>query len=111
MIREIVYLNRDNTIDVILKADGSAVDLSSVTKMEIIVDDTTTISSVSSPDAFDWSDHGADTDEDDRQLVLALGNESIEAGSYDAVLIVYDVDNPNGIPWGWMKLIFKELES
>jgi len=107
MLRKIVYLDRDNTIKLRLTSDGAAVDLSSITKMELLVGDTT-ISSVSSPDAFDWSDHGADTDADDRQLVLALGDESIAAGSYDAALIVYDGDNPDGIVWGWIKLVFRE---
>lgn len=107
MLREIVYLNRDNTIDIILKADGTAADLSSVTKMELILDDTT-ISSVSSSDAFDWSQHGADTEEADRKLILALGDEDIDVGSYDAQLIVYDVDNPDGIMWSYINIVVRE---
>jgi len=101
MLREIVYLNRDNTIDIILKADGTAADLSSVTKMEIIVDDSTTISSVTSPDAFDWFEGSG-------KLILALGDEGIDAGSYDAQLIVYDVDNPDGIMWSYINIVVRE---
>jgi len=100
MLREIVYLNRDNTIDMILKADGSAVDLSSVTKMELIIDETT-ISSLTSPDAFDWSEGSG-------KLILALGDEDIDAGSYDAQLIVYDVDNPDGIMWSYINIVVRE---
>ena len=101
MITEIVYLNRDNTNDVLLKADGSAQDLSAVTRMTLELD-STTIDSDTSPDAFDW-DTGTTG-----KLVLALGGESITAGEYTAKLTVYDPDNDDGIFWGYIKLVVKE---
>jgi hypothetical protein len=100
MITEIVYLNRDNTNDLLLKADGSAQDLSSVTRMTLKLD-STTIDSDISPDAFDW-DTGVTG-----KLVLALGGESITEGEYTAKLTVYDPDNTQGIFWGYIKLVVK----
>lgn len=99
MLREIVYLNRDNTIDLQLKNDGNVANLSGTTKMELIVNGTT-ISSVTSPDAFDWSAGNG-------KLVLALGAENLSAGSYIAKLIVYDADNTDGIVWGYLRIIGK----
>ena len=100
MITEIVYLARDNTIDLLLKADGKAQDLSTVTKMTLEYD-STTIDSVTSPEVFDW-DTGTTG-----KLILALGAESIPKGDYTAKLTVYDSDNLNGIFWGYIKLLVK----
>jgi len=101
MITEIVYLARDNTIDLLLKADGSAQDLSAVTQMTLELDETTTIDSDDSPDAFDW-DTGTTG-----KLILALGGESITEGDYTAKLTVYDPTNENGVFWGYIHLLVK----
>lgn len=100
MITEIIYLNLDNTIDLLLKADGSAQDLSTVTRMTLELD-STIIDSDSSPDAFDW-DTGVTG-----KLVLALGGESITEGEYITKLTIYDPDNTNGVFWGYIKLVVK----
>ena len=100
MITEIVYLNYDNKIDLLLKADGEVQSLDAVTRMTLSFD-STTIDSDNSPDAFDW-DTGVTG-----KLVLALGEESISEGSYIAKLTVYDPDNENGIVWGYLKLVVK----
>jgi len=98
MITEIVYLGHDNTIDLLLKADGSAVDLSAVTRMTLEVD-STVIDSAVSTDAFDW-DTGVTG-----KLILALGGESITAGAYKATLTVYDPDNADGLVWSQFNLV------
>ena len=100
MITEIVYLDRDNTIDLLLKADGSAQDLAAVTRMTFEYD-STIIDSDTSPEVFDW-DTGVTG-----KLVLALGAESIPKGDYTAKLTVYDPDNDDGIFWGYIKLLVK----
>jgi len=96
-MREIVYLNRDNVIDLQLQADGSAVDLTPVTRMTLTLDGTTTIDSQTSPGAFDWSGGNG-------VVVLALGGESIGPGRYAAELAVYDAVNTQGIVWGGFDL-------
>ena len=101
MITEHVYLGHDNTIDLLLTADGAAVDLSAVTRMTLELDAETIIDSdpEESPDAFDW-DTGTTG-----KLVLALGGETIEAGTYRTTLTVYDPTNADGIVWGQFNLV------
>ena len=65
--------------------------------MNVEMDATTTIDSdpEESPDAFDW-DTGTTG-----KLILALGGETIAAGTYEkATLTVYDPTNADGIVWG-----------
>jgi len=100
MTTEIVYDGHDNTIDLLLKADGVAQDLSAVTRMTLEVSDTTIDSDVSGS-AFDW-DIGTTG-----KIILALGAESLTAGTYIATLTVYDGDNTDGIVWGSFKLIVR----
>ena len=101
MITEHVYLGHDNTIDLLLTADGAAVDLSAVTRMTLELDATVIDSDPEeSPDAFDW-DTGTTG-----KLVLALGGETITAGTYEkATLTVYDPTNTDGIVWGQFNLV------
>lgn len=103
MIIEKVYNGRDNTIDLLLKADGAAVDLAAVTRMQLVVGETT-IDSSTAPAAFDWSPTPAVTG----KVVLALGalgDDSIPAGEgQTATLYVFDASNPNGICWGQLRL-------
>lgn len=99
MTVERVYNGYDNTIDLLLKADGVAQDLSSVTRMTLEVGDVT-VDSDESGDAFDW-DTGTTG-----KVVLALGDQDISAGGYDdAKLTVYDTENTNGIVWGILTLL------
>jgi hypothetical protein len=101
-ITETVYLARDNTIDLLLKADGVITDLTPVTRIDLI--DTGCaweVSSTTSPNAFDWSGGVSGV------LILALGDEVIPAGSYRARVILYDATNTDGIVWGEIKLNFK----
>ncbi len=62
--------------------------------------DSTVIDSAVSASAFDW-------DTDPTKLVLALGGESITAGTYKATLTVYDPDNTDGIVWGQFNLVVR----
>lgn len=95
-IAETVYLDRDNTIDLRLKADGVVVDLSSVTTITLIVG-AGTISSNNADDAtIRWAKPGYSTGE----LRLFLGGQAIEPGRYNAELIIFDPTHPNGLHWG-----------
>jgi hypothetical protein len=102
MIEETVYIGRDNTIDLLLKADDVAQDLSGVTKM-VLIDDSDkadAVDDISSEDhsaAFDWS--SAVTG----KLILSLGevfeSEEIDRGRYVFNLVVFDPANTDGIVW------------
>lgn len=95
MIYETVYKGRDNSNDLVLKADGAVVDLSGVTKMELIFSGQDPVSSTTSPAVFDWSQGNG-------KLVLTLGDITfLSVGSeYVPELIVYDASNPDGVNWG-----------
>ncbi len=92
-LRETVYLDHDNAIDLTLKADGVAVDLSSVTRM-ILRDSGCVwdVDSTTSPTAFDWS-------AGDGKISMSLGDEPIPAGAYSCRLIVFDPTNTDGVVW------------
>ena len=92
-LRETLYLGHDNGIDLTLKADDVAVDLSSVTRM-ILRDSGCVweVDSTTSPTAFDWS-------AGDGRISMALGDEPIPAGAYSCRLIVYDPTNTDGVVW------------
>ena len=100
MDREILWLGRDNTIDVQLKADGAAQDLSGATHMALVFSGST-ISSVGRSTWFDWTSGSTGV------IKFKLGGATISAGIYDAELIVYDTTNENGIHWGTIPIIVK----
>lgn len=92
-IRETIYLDKNNAIDLILLADGVAVDLSSVTRMILRdVGCEWEVDSATSAVAFDWSAGGG-------VLSLRLGDETIPPGAYNCWLIVIDPTNTDGIVW------------
>jgi len=96
---EIAYLDHDNVIDVQLQADREPVDLSSVTRMDLVFGDVV-ISSEEYPDVFDWSKGNG-------VVNIRLYGAPIERGFYDAQLIVYDGSSPHGIVWGTIPILVK----
>lgn len=98
---EKVYLGNDNTLDLILKEDGVAVSLASVTKMTLTFGSTIIDSSVvgaGSGNVFDWTEGSG-------VLKLKLGAQSISTRMYSAVkLTVFDAGNTNGIVWGTLRI-------
>ena len=99
--REVVYLGRDNTVDLQLLALGAPIDLSAVTKFEL--KDTLcnwTINSTDSASAFDIS-------KGDGILELNLGDEDIPQGEQSAWLILYDALHDDGVVWG--KVLFSVI--
>lgn len=95
MLIENTFNGRNNTIDLLLKADGAAVDLSDVTRMTLTVG-STTLDSATHPAYFDWVHTPAVTG----KLVLALGAAGLTAGEYQrATLVVYSADNVSGVRW------------
>ena len=100
MDKEILYVGRDNTIDVILKADGSAVNLSGTTHVSLVFSGST-ISSVGRTTWFDW------TSGTTGEIKFKLGGTTIAAGAYDAELITFDLTNTRGISWGIIPVLVK----
>ena len=94
---EYIYKSRDNTIELILKNNGAAVDLSGVTRMILELNDSISLDSdvigAGDGNQFDWTEGSG-------KLILRLGAETIAVGEYTAAkLFVYDADNTNGILW------------
>jgi len=58
MTTEIVYLGHDNSIDLVLKADGTARDLSNVTKITATFDSTKIESTDKAAGAIRWAQDG-----------------------------------------------------
>ena len=109
MITETVYIGRGNKISLLLKArevdsaDATDQDISATTKMELKVGGLT-ISSASTPSAFDWTTDGADG-----ILNLDIGTISgLKKGLFRARLTVYDLTYPNGWVWDEFMLNVKE---
>jgi succinylglutamate desuccinylase len=112
MITETVYLDHDNTIDLLLKSDSSgslaAEDLSAVTRMVLEIgtdsdpDAVATVDSDVDADVFDW------TTGTTGKVIIGLGDQSLTAGTYFARLIVYDAEYTDGLVWGVFRLVVKE---
>lgn len=101
--RETIYIGRNNSIELILKANNTAQSLSSVTHMEFVISGTT-YSSVTAG-YFDWQDRGTSSGSTTGWVSLTFGNApGITPGTYTAELIVYDAGNTNGILWGEIPL-------
>ena len=96
MTTEIVWLGHDNTIDLLLKANGVAQDLASVNKITATFGDKTITSEDHAAGAILWNNDGYDTGE----IRLDLGDQSIDSGGYDVPIVVYDPSNTDGIVWG-----------
>ena len=108
MTTEIVYLGHDNTIDLILKADGVAQDLSSVTKITATFESTTIESTDHAAGVVLWNNDGYDTGE----IRLDLGDQSIDPGGYDVPIVTYDPSNANGVVWGKIHIAVRvEVEA
>ena len=77
MQTEIIYLARNNTIDLTLKADGVAQDLSSVTKITATIGSDLLESEDATGGVIRWSGDGYSTGE----IRIVAGAESLTAGT------------------------------
>jgi len=100
MIVETQYAGRDNIIDLLLKADDVAQDLSSVTKIDLIAGGVTVSNETGDSFPIKWLDTGATG-----KIQLQLGDESIPAGRHMAKIIVYDATYTDGLVWGTFTLV------
>lgn len=108
MDREFVYLGHENSIDLILKADGIAVNLTSVTRITLTLGATLIDSDNGDTDPIRWAKVGYATGE----IRLFLGDQLITADNYQAPLVVYDPTNTDGIVWDLIPItIIAEVEA
>jgi hypothetical protein len=103
MTTEIVWLGHDNTIDLLLKANGIAQDLSAVTKITATFGTVTITSTDKAAGVITWDQAGYDTGE----IRMDLGGEAINARGYIIHIVVYDPSNTNGIVWGTVQAVVK----
>jgi len=97
VITEKVYNDRDNSIDLLLTANGVAQSLDNITKVELVEveGDVDAISSADHPTWFDW-DTGVTG-----KIIIKLGSAELTSKErYLFNLILYDAVNTNGIDWG-----------
>ena len=105
---EYIYLGHDNTIDLILKADGTAQDLSGVTKITATFGSTLIESTDKASGLITWDQSGYDTGE----IRLDLGQQSLTADTYTVPIVVYDATYTNGVVWEDIRIVVKpEVEA
>lgn len=98
---EYVLIGRDNTIDLLLLKEGPddsapvAVDLENATKITASFGDDLVSSVDKATGVITWDQSGYDVGE----IRLALGEETLTAGTYQVPIIVYDAVNDDGIQW------------
>jgi hypothetical protein len=109
MAREIVFKGHDNSIDLLLKANATAVDLSTVLRMTLTVGTVLITSTNNATHPMRWNQAGYATGE----ARLFLGDvTAVSTGTYDAPLISYGADYLNGLVWGEVPLIIRsQLEA
>lgn len=97
-----VYSGRDNTIDLLLKEDGVAINATAISRvvLEGVGD------SVLDSDELGLGDGGVfDTSLGGGKLRLRLGELNLLPSRYrDVGLIVYSIDNPHGIRWDTLSI-------
>lgn len=94
------WTGRDNAADLVLLSDDAAVDTTSISRVMLRVDATTSLDSSTAPALFEWpvslTYRGATV----KGLRLKLGGSGLTAGDYDRVrLIIYDPSYTSGLVW------------
>lgn len=109
MGEEIVWNGHDNSIDLILKQNNTAVDLSGTTMITASFGKRRIESNTPSTNLIRWSGSGYVTGE----IRLFLGATDVKPGLYDVPIITYqDGGSSNGIVWGTIKIrIRPEIEA
>lgn len=95
MASEAIYIDRDNVIDLSLGIKGVPQDLTSVTKIVVRCGSAEISNEVSTDWPIKWAGLGMTG-----KIQLKLGEYFSEASRGKLWIIVYDLDNPNGIVWG-----------
>lgn len=105
---EVVWTGHDNYIGLVLKSNGVAVSLASVTSMTLTLNGDTYTSTNGATAVIRWNKSGYETGE----VRLYLGDLVITTGSYKGVLVVYEPLYTNGLVWGEISIKFNaEVEE
>jgi len=124
MTVDTIYLGHDNTVDLVLKVDNVAFDLSSVTSITATFGDVTITSTLKATGTITWDQAGYATGE----IRIDMGGPAIlvtdvpgstETTSltaskkpYDVPIVTYDAANTTGIVWGKHRILVKaEVEA
>lgn len=104
--KEVIYLNRDNTIELGLMVDGAPTNASVVTRAVVTLTDddagTVIIDSDTDPTEFNLGTTSRKfADLNTPILELIFGAHTIPArDDYTMTIVLYDATNTNGILWG-----------
>jgi len=97
---ETVYINRDNVVDLLLSVDGVAQPLDSVTQIDLKLGDITVSNTLSTEWPIKWLGLGTDG-----KIQIKLGDELSENYRGRMWVIVYGLDNLDGIVWGYVDAV------
>jgi len=102
------YLGHSNTVNLALKSNSTAVDLSAVNKITLSFKDVL-LESTNSTESITWNQSGYATGE----IRIHFGNQStLVAGIYEAPLIVYSPTDTAGVFWGDVPLnLIADMEA
>jgi len=115
MAQEVVYIGRDNTIDLLLKAENDAgvsvaQDLSGITQIIIIFNEAVSISSVNNETGLiTWAVDGYDTGEIRISLDEDAEANLVDGHLYSVSIVVFDAGNTDGIVWGTIGIRAKDI--
>lgn len=104
MATEKLYLGRDNTVDLVLKADGVAVDLAAVTEIKATFDQVEIISTDPATGLIKWNQGGYDTGEIRLECAADSTLVAQGGGTWDVPIVVIDPSNALGIDWGTIRV-------
>ncbi len=94
---EIIWIGRDNSIDLQLFANSSATDLAAVTQIKLNLGNVVIDSTSASSGYIRWNQIGYKTGE-----IRIFGGStvlSLSTGRYNAKLVVFDPSNTAGVVW------------
>ena len=95
---ELIWLGRDNSIDLVLYSNSSAVDLTASNEMRLSFKNSTVIitSTDNAAGLIRWGSTSWDTGE---IRIMAGGSSVLIPGRYTATLVVFDPSNTDGVVW------------
>ena len=107
---EIVWTGHSNSIDLILKSDGTGIDLSATTKVTASFGKRRIESIAPSSGVIRW---GTSIGYERGEIKMFLGNSSVLPGTYDVPIVTYaTVTSSDGIVWGTQRVkIIPEVEA
>lgn len=106
--KETLYLDHGNTIDLVLKSDDEAVDLSTVTGIRVMFDQTSIYSNNGSQGPIKWQIGSADANWQTGEIRIDCSSHDINPARYKVPIIVYDPTNTDGVVWDYLQIEVKE---